>query len=566
MDIKTLTDLHTLKLLNAVDLELARSLCRLSPKANDIVQLAVALTSRSIRTGHTCFPLTLRPEEVWGYQAVNNWPTPTQWSAAIRASGLLDDGPLVLDNAKRLYFRRYWQFEQKLAASIAQRTAPQTLDKNDTVWLEQTMHKMLQDRASSDAQQAAANALTKRVSLLSGGPGTGKTTIVASIVCLLVEHARRSGKPPPKTLFVAPTGKAASRLSQAVSEAKRHLNADQGILNYITEHASTIHQALGMKRDGVSFTHNAQNPLNADIVVADEASMIDLILMHQLMQSCPLHARILIIGDPNQLASLEAGSVLRDLVQNANQNQSNLGITHLTKTHRYSETSPLGILVNAIRRGDVSSIEELLNSNAHESVTWKPLSELPNELERATDRWKEIIEPVNPIEQLRRRDRFIVLTPYRSGSIGTTRLNLEIKRRLPNTDRGTPIIIEKNNQELAIYNGHFGMLESKSHGVSFALIQRNFDDMQKIAATHLPIYSMAYALSIHKSQGSEFDETVIVFPEKVTPLITRELLYTAVSRARKRVRIIGSKNALLSTVEHRSHRYGGLRDALNSNP
>jgi len=299
------------------------------------------------------------------------------------------------------------------------------------------------------------------------------------------------------------------------------------------------------------------------VVVLDEASMIDLALMRQLLDATPRGATLLIVGDPDQLTSVEAGSVLRDLVDASAETWWAHRVTHLQKTWRYGETQPLGQLVRAIREGNGQEVDALLSAEEAGDVVWKPLEELSAELARAATHWGEMLRSANRDAHFELRGRYVMLTPFRHGPVGTHRLGAAIRERLQASNEepsGTPIIIEQNSQELRVFNGDFALLVDGE--TPTAIVQTDSREPREIAVARLPRYADAFALSVHKAQGSEFDEVLIVLPEEDAPLLTRELLYTAVSRARKRVRIVGPKAVVLAALERRARRDSGLVEAI----
>ncbi len=561
----SLAELRSAGVLELLDLEMAQALTRMGGSADPDVELAIALTSRHVRSGHTCFPLDTRIEDLQPAESIDRtrFPEGALWESALRRSVLTHQGPLVLDARRRLYFRRYWQLERDVAQSLARRASAPNLQVPDPRWLEPTLERLF--GADGSAQRnAAMNALAHRVSLLCGGPGTGKTTAVAAIVALLVEHMLRETGATPKVLLLAPTGKSAARLAEAVTQAKQRIGGPGPVLDAIPEDARTIQSALGMLPAGMAFRRDADRPLEADILVVDETSMIDLALMRQLLEATPLNARLLMVGDPDQLTSVEAGSVLRDLVSASEETWWKGRTTHLTKTFRYAADQPLGKLIAAIRSGQADEVDALLSSSDAEDLTWMGPDALEAELDRAAERWSRMLEPTEPEAHFAARSRFVVLSPYRIGATGTRQLGAAIEDRLTRKHGRPPgiipIIIEQNSQELQVYNGDFAMLLTTEPPM--VRLRREPGSFPQIAEARLPAYSQAFALSVHKSQGSELDEVLVVFPDEAAPLLTRGLLYTAVSRARQRVRIVGPREVLLSALHRRAQRHSGLVDAI----
>lgn len=562
----TLAELRTRGLLELLDIELARALCRIAKTDDEETALAIALTSRSIRQGHSCFPMRLSDDQIWPAERALSGALPerTSWIHTLAASPLCERGPLVLDPDGRLYLRRYWELEQKIASTLAARSEVLRLALPPEDARDERLGRLFPDGPTSPEARAARTALEHRISLLCGGPGTGKTTTVAAILSVLVEEAYAGGEPAPSILLLAPTGKAAARLGAAVRRAKSRIDVPAQVLDAIPTEASTVQRALGMRSSGMRFSRNAERPLEADVVVIDEASMIDLALMHQLLEATRPDARLIVVGDPNQLTSVEAGSVLKDLVTASSETWWKDRMTTLTKTYRYDANRPLGMLIEAVRAGDRQRVEGLLEGSGQEDISWSPSEDLANELDRSATRWTSIVETTDAEEHFRKREGYVVLTPFRKGPTGTRRLGAAIQERLAVRGSGSalahPILIEENSNELRVYNGDFAMIREGE--IRTGYIQGEQGQARAIAEARLPRYSDAYALSVHKAQGSEFDEVLLILPEEDAPLLTRELLYTALSRARQRVRIVGSKEVLLSALARRAERYSGLIPAL----
>lgn len=561
-----LDELRAAGALELLDVEMAKALTRAAGTEDADVELAIALTSRSVRRGHTCFPLETSATGLWPQPPVPDGALPeiSRWTASLRRSPLTNRGPLVLDGRNRLYLRRYWQLERDIADALAKRISLRRAGLPAASWLEPALRRLFGNEPGLPQCAAAKNAMWHPISLLCGGPGTGKTSAVAAIVALLTERSLHERQTAPKVMLLAPTGKSAARLGEAVSRAKTRIDASDRVLDAIPDEAMTIHRALGMQPTGVHFRRGADHPLEADILVVDEASMIDLVLMRQLLDATPLTSTLLIVGDPDQLTSVEAGSVLRDLVAANTETWWQGRCTHLTETFRYAAEQPLGQLVAAIREGDPDEVQRILERPGAPDVTWLPFEELNTELDRAATLWAETLRATDPTEHFARRGRFAILTPYRVGPTGTRQLGAAIAARMTSTNAPSsdviPIIIEQNSRELRVFNGDFGMLIGTPP--RRAVIQRVSEGPYEVAEARLPPYSAAFALSVHKAQGSEFDEVLIVLPEEDGPLLTRELLYTAVSRARKRVRLVGSPEVVAATLGRRAQRYSGLVDAI----
>lgn len=254
---------------------------------------------------------------------------------------------------------------------------------------------------------------------------------------------------------------------------------------------------------------------------------------------------------------------MRDLVRASEQTWWSGRVTRLTKTYRYDAEQALGRLVAAIREGDASVVDRLLVEGS-DDVRWAPLDALCAELDRTTTHWSEVVHEDTPARHFALRSRFAMLSPYRVGPIGTRALGAAVAERLRAAGSGsfpvTPIMIEENSQELGVFNGDFAMLIDGSPRT--ACVQRDSDELPNVAEARLPRYSDAFALTVHKSQGSEFDEVLVLFPQEDAPLLTRELLYTAVSRAKDRVRLVGPREVVMAALHRKAERYSGLVDAI----
>jgi exodeoxyribonuclease V alpha subunit len=561
-----LAELQARGLLELLDVELARALGRIVEPSNPQVELAIALTSRNVRRGHSCFPMDMSAADIWPREAGRpaELPDAARWKDLIAVSALTDGGPLVLDEAGRLYLRRYWQLERDIAHELAVRSSTPPRMARDPNWLEASLERLFPGAANAPQRGAARNALEHSVSLLCGGPGTGKTTTVAAIVTLIIEGCLQEADAAPRVLLLAPTGKSAARLGEAVRQAKPRIETSTEVLAAIPEQATTLQRALGMRRDGAGFGRSADRPLEADVIVVDEASMVDLGLMRQLLNASPPAATLLIVGDPDQLTSVEAGSVLRDLVTASAQTPWKGGVTQLTKTYRYDEKQALGQLIAAIRKGDGPTVQRLLDRDDATDLVWVSSAGLPAELDRAASHWSAALGTRNPKEHFDLRGRYVMLSPFRRGMVGTRRLGAAVVERLYQSQGREPavrpIIIEENSHELKVYNGDFAMLVEGEPSV--ATVQSEAEGFREIAAARLPRYSDAFALSVHKAQGSEFDEVLFVLPDEDAPMLSRELLYTAVSRARRAVRLVGPKQVVLAALARSARRYSGLVDAI----
>lgn len=472
--------------------------------------------------------------------------------------------PFVADEQGRLYLGRHFDHQQALARRVLE-VAASSVDTPFTP--DPTLAGKLFPDGDSPSRDAAFRVATNAFTVLTGGPGTGKTSTVVKVLALFAAAALAEGRRPPPAVLLAPTGKAAARLSESIGQALARLDLPDELRAAIETHSSTVHRALGVKREG-GFRHGPSRPLEAGIVVLDEASMVDLALMRALFDAVPNGARLVVLGDRDQLASVEAGSVLADLCDAAEAEGSRIAgsLITLTKSHRFSAGSGIGRLARAIRDGDAEEALAAFADPACADVELGPSVDardaLPSELLGLVDDGYGPLGRANDEEALAQLSRFRVLTPVRRGALGVEGLGARIGAALGRPVgarllRGTPVLVLENAPEVGLSNGDVGVVvEVGTRGEEVV-----FDGPRRLGRSRLPRHEPSFAMSIHKSQGSEFDVVAVVLPEH-SPLSTRELLYTAVTRAKSRVVVFASPQAIASAIGRRIVRASGLADAL----
>ncbi len=595
---------------SVLDVRFASSVLALADEAGEALWLALSLASRQTREGHVCATLGRfagqhclgadgKPVEGFCF------PELEPWLEALDQSRLVSGGeaatPLVLEPPDRLYLYRYWQHETRLAEWVQKRRGP-VEPRPELAAIRPSLERLFPTRSDElDGQRlAACVALSERLCIITGGPGTGKTTTVVRILALLAEEALSRGERPPRTVLLAPTGKAASRLAESIKASKRALSFAEPVQSAIAEEASTIHRALGRTAfAGTRFYHDSERPLLADIVLVDESSMVDVALMRRLFEAVPKRARLILLGDRHQLSSVEAGAVLGDLCASASAAGysrallERLGelpgpgapspgveravgladaIVELKKSYRFDEHSGIGRLATAIREGDVKRTFEALDGA--DDVRWvepttgrSPLDQAGSQI---ADLAAQYLKQKDPLSALAALDGFRVLCAHRRGSAGVQAVNEWLEQRLSQRRllkldakwyHGRPIIITENDYQLALYNGDVGLVwkDSKATRVFF-LGEKG--ELRAFSPARLPPHETVFAMSIHKSQGSEFDEVAVVLPEQSSPLLTRELFYTAVTRAKKRALVVASAASLEIAVSRPVERASGLAERL----
>lgn len=515
------------------------------------------------------------------------------WINELTKSALVASGagstPLVLQE-KRLYLRRFWQYQQTLDRDIGLRLQP--VRNQLPASLQHTLQQLFsENREQPDWQKiACVLALRSRFAIITGGPGTGKTTTLTKLLSLLIQLAEdETGKL--TILLAAPTGKAAARVSESIANALDRLHMPEAIKQQIPKKAGTLHRMLGSRPDSRRFQHHRHNLLLADIVIVDEASMIDLEMMASLLDALPTSTQLILLGDKDQLASVEAGSVMGDLCQGAeyaaydqttlqwiNQYSGetlsavstpgsaiNQQTVMLRYSHRFGEHSGIGQLARAVNRGDAIRAQNILSdTGTYPDLTHLRLSDaVDRQLKQLVvtpgDRqnspgyghYLNLIFQQRPtaanayqpwaLDVLQAFDLFQVLCALRKGDWGVEGLNQRIEQWLfPEIKNmlwyaGRPVMITRNDYNLGLMNGDIGIALPDSAGklrVAFP-DNENSSKIRWISPMRLPDVETAFAMTVHKSQGSEFKHVALILPDVGSPVLTRELIYTGITRAKE---------------------------------
>jgi len=600
---KALARLVELEVLSVFDRELALALGELGDERREEVLLGMAFASAAVQAGHTCADiprLAARPLTDAEGQKIEDVALPARdaWLAALRTSTLVATAgaphepelPFVLDARGRFYLARYHRYEQRLADALLARAAepaPPVGPGSAGASLDRLFPP--EDKRGALQRTAAEVFLARRLTVVSGGPGTGKTFTVAKVLAALQEQALAAGREPYRVLLTAPTGKAAQRLGDAIRDNVEKLRLDAVKLGIPTV-AATLHRALGYQPSKPTrFRRNARSPLPDDVVVVDEASMVDLALMAKLVDAVRPDARLLLLGDKDQLASVEAGAILADIYAGrAASGRSGAalasGLVHLTESHRFGDDGTIAALATAVNTGDVTGALDVLARGG--SVAFTPAG-TRTELDAALapvlgDRFETLAE-VAPAERLGLLDRYRVLCAHRRGPFGVEGVNALAARELGRRGRleprgafyeGRPVIVVANDYDVGLFNGDTGVLGRRPAATEAAASESGDSPLRvwfhgavagtlrEVSPARLPRHETAFALSVHKSQGSEFEEVTFVLPERPSPVLTRELVYTAVTRARRKVTIVGSEAVLRQAIAARVERASGLAERL----
>jgi exodeoxyribonuclease V alpha subunit len=570
--------------LTAADVHVATRLAELAGESGDTVRLAVAMAVRGVRSGSVCIDLdqalaTLRLADPDG-----PWPDMPGWRDAVLASPLVGAGRPLCWEFGLLYLDRYRAQEQQVRDDLLVRHA-QPPPAVDVAALSAGLDRLFTDRDAGQ-RRAAELAAAGWTTVIGGGPGTGKTTTVARILALLMGQPG----PPPRVAMAAPTGKAAARLQQAVQAQARELPiGDRHELPTLT--ASTLHRLLGW-RPGRSqrFRHDRENRLPFDVIVVDETSMVSLTMMARLLEAVRPDARLILVGDPDQLASVEAGAVLADLVAGLTgltagspdgpgvaddaAPASGSGVALLRTTWRFG--GAIADLAAAVRAGDADAALAVLDRPGDEVVlitqqdaagTGSPVDDAvrPDVLATAAA-VRAAADAGDAAGALRRLDGHRLLCAHRTGPRGVREWTWRIESWLAAEDlmpayrewySGRPVLVTANDYTLRLFNGDVGVTVWSGDQLRVAFGQPG--GITDFAPGRLADVQTVHAMTVHRSQGSQFDHVTVVLPEQDSPLSTRELLYTALTRAQTRVRLIGTEAEVRAAIGRPAARASGLR-------
>ncbi|MEO4048026.1 exodeoxyribonuclease V subunit alpha [Pseudomonas sp. CAU 1711] len=584
--------------LGPLERALLASLRRLDPLADEAVLACAALCSEALAAGDVCLPLARLagrrpwPEFDFALPPLAELRRLLSGSALVGAPGVF--APLILEE-ERLYLARYQAYEQRLGERLLAMAAEHP--EVDERQLGESLTRLFAFNSSSQAGQqpdwqrlAAAQAVRRRLAVISGGPGTGKTTTVVRLLAALLEQ------PGGERLAIglaAPTGKAAARMAEALRHAKASLPLADELKALLPEEARTLHRLLGSRGDSPAVRHDAARPLALDVLVVDEASMVDLALMAKLVDALPPQARLILLGDKDQLAAVEAGAVFAELCEGRGFDaaaaaelrritgqsvpvqapRSALGdaVVLLTHSHRFAGDSGIGELARRINGGDAAGTLNLLRENRAD-LAWQAeptQAALLARLEQGYLPYLQAARRGDAGEAFVAFNAFRALTAQREGPWGVAGLNealeVRIKRRysLPERERwypGRAVMVRQNDYALGLFNGDIGICLASEHGLRVYF--EGEQGFRAFAPARLPSHDSAFAMTVHKSQGSEFAEVLLALPESPSPLLTRALFYTGITRAKHKVEIWGLPARLSEAVNTKAERAAGLAQRL----
>jgi exodeoxyribonuclease V alpha subunit len=585
------------------------------------VQRAATLVSQATSDGHSCMAID---ELIDSLNAEGKTPldpgafrTLLMESKVVGSPQAPDSLPLILDG-ERLYLHRYFDYECRLASSLAARSmdrsgaiATSTLPPNVVALLDQLFAANALEPGAADWQKIAAiTALLGRLTIISGGPGTGKTTTVVNLLACLLE-----ADPDCRIALTAPTGKAAARLTEVILQRAGHL--PEALRAKLPTESSTIHRLLGSMPNG-EFRHHATNELPIDVLVVDEASMLDLALAVHLIEAVPENGRIILLGDKDQLAAVESGAVFSELSAHpafspqrietlsrlggvapqtlqapqldpppmpAPQTSLEDSVIWLRRNYRFAAGSAIGLLAAETKDGNAARVLARLKNPSDGSLVWiNDGGSVPSaeSVHAILDRYASYIEAVrnndaDPHAITAAFARFRVLCAVRDGPWGVNAINekvsIHFRRTLQHSADpglrsewypGRPVMVLRNDHVLKLFNGDIGIVLPDAHGDLQVYFPDEMGGFRTIAPVRLPDHETAFAMTVHKSQGSEFDEMLLMLPADKNRVLTRELLYTAVTRARERLSIVANATVVASTIETATKRVSGLLARVRS--
>ncbi len=610
--------------LGDIDVALAQLLRRRWPETPDEALRAAALASWAVQQGHTCLDFERLASDTALQLQLGDDPrlsplAPAAWRDAVARSGFTVESrdPLAPTPAvavlalegERLYLRRYREYERELAARVRERAAMADAPP-DAKWLTTALRALFPaldadaiaatvvagrgeaSRVAPDPQAlASALALRQRLTVLCGGPGTGKTYTVVRLLALL---AMRS--PQARIALAAPTGKAATRMTASLQSGLPSLALPAGVAERLALEATTVHRLLRLGATQVTPHFDEQRPLPVDVLVVDECSMLDLPLFAKLLRAVPREAHLVLVGDPEQLPAVEGGAVLTALAESADRPQVGLPqgrsgqapmqgtldfegtatrssivgdrVVRLLRAHRFGAEGGIAALVAATRAGDPRAVRAALAAGGE--VEWHdaPVSGARPAFEALVRAGYGALRSASRESALAALERFRVLCALRDGPSGVAGLNeaieaaLEVRAPEQALHAGEPVLVVANDYDLDLYNGDTGVALPGADGALRVSFRTATGALRDVAPAQLPAHETGYAMTVHKAQGSEFDEVVLVLPREPHPLLTREWLYTAVSRAKAKLTVFASFAVIEAALSRRQSLMSGLAARL----
>lgn len=597
-----------LRLLRSLDVQFAQLLADDEQPAR---LLLAACLSAEAGDGHVCLPLSQLSRDnlfkgrhaelaqaIW--QAAGE---PQGWPAILAGWSALSSSeqaaPIVLSE-DRLYLHRLWHNEGQVARFFQTQPTSQAFAAEE---VRLVLDQLFGIEPDNWQKIAAAVALTQKTAVISGGPGTGKTTTVAKLLAALISLSEGALR----IQLAAPTGKAAARLTESLGKALQKLPVSEAERQRFPADATTLHRLLGAQPETQRLRYHAGNPLHLDVLVVDEASMVDLGMMANLIAALPAQARVIFLGDRDQLASVEAGAVLGDICRCAEAGYSPMraaqlsaltgsevagnddssapavrdAICLLRKSYRFDANSGIGQLAAAVNAGDVKAVEAVFQAGFSDIIR-QPLQDadayqaMLTEIAAGYQPFLKLIsQRADPAEIIAAFGRYQLLCALREGPFGVQGLNQRIEQKLMQLQlirrptggsrwyQGRPVMVTRNDSALGLFNGDIGITLFDEEGLLKVFFPLPDGSIKAVQPSRLPTHDTAWAMTVHKSQGSEFDHTALMMPAQFLPVLTRELIYTAITRARKQLTLYSDDSVFRRAVQLRTQRRSGLLERLS---
>lgn len=549
--------LRAANLISASAAAMARILDDADPESGTAAGMYGALSMQALAAGHSCLDLTRLPEQFPGISELVGLPPADAAAfngnpliADITVAQAVDQPCLFVRFGPLLYVKKFWQLEFRVLTALRQR-----------------LNDLPAPREADPARQLAQICLHKPLAVLTGGPGTGKTTTISrALVHWLEAFHTRQGRAP-DIILCAPTGKAAARMNQSWAAQKA------GLLNQLSpelqgslpETATTLHRVLGIHPLTRQARANAANPLQVDLLILDEASMIDLPLLNQVLQALRADSHLLLVGDPNQLPSIEAGNLLGSLMPDAAGSYALPALQsahlHLERNYRQQAEEGLSRLARDCLHLPAEHVMEHLAQGGYSQVDWspKPLEQRRQSIHQAVHFYRDLAACENAGSALAKLHDRIILTPLRGGPLGCETLNRLIERELSAEARfhGQAILVTENAPHLGLANGDIGLIWLDVESGLKAVFQQA-DGILTVPIGHLPGHEPAYAMTVHKAQGSEYGHVELILPESDNPLLSKALVYTALTRCRRSLQLNADAAILGAALGRTLPRINGL--------
>ncbi|MEZ5112075.1 MAG: exodeoxyribonuclease V subunit alpha [Nocardioidaceae bacterium] len=565
-------------IVGVADVHVARRFGEILKESDEQVQLALALTVAATRAGSVCLDLSqaatiFQPESESGDDAAVKqvaWQQPSAWVQQVAKSAFVTAGVMRLEGTT-VYLDRYWREESQVSDDLVRRLAA-SAPSVDLTQLEAGLERVLPGQTFAEQRDAVRLAAGQLTTILVGGPGTGKTTTVAGLLALLSEQIETQTGVRPQIALCAPTGKASARLQEAIDEATANFQDPKDRDRVAKLEAQTMHRLLGPRGKSNRFRHDRTNRLPHDVIVVDEASMMPLTMMARLMEAIRDDTRLVFVGDADQLSSVEAGAVLADLVAGLHGVHPS-PVASLRTTHRYG--AQIGALAQALRDSDADQVIEILSAGQLEVQWIKPddsaaLESLKHDLATNAFQMRVAAERGEVTEALALLGKQRLLCAHREGAHGVGGWNRLIERLVSERSgvatydewyAGRPVLLTKNDSVLKLRNGDMGITYRRDDGSLRVALDEM--DRREFAPTRLVGAETTHAMTVHKSQGSQAEVVTVIMPPPESRLLTRELFYTAITRAKEQVRIVGDEASIRAAVGREVRRATGLAARLS---